>query len=78
MNTEQQKRLADAPELYRGWIRRAYEQKAAPRQAIKAFCLQCTGYMRKDVAGCTALGCPLWMYRPYQHGEDEDGEEAAT
>ena len=74
LNAAQQQRIEDASELYRPAIRRAYEAKASPRAAIKAFCLQCVGYVRKDITECSALACPLWAYRPYQ-GAGEDGEE---
>ena len=80
MNEDQKRRLADAPVLYRPIIREAYTlspaRRASPRRAIKAFCLQCVGYVRKDVTECTAIACPLWHYRPYQAGdepEDDDG-----
>jgi hypothetical protein len=43
--------------------------KASPRMAIKAFCLECCGWQRKEVRLCTGLACPLWAYRPF--AEDE-------
>jgi len=55
-----------------GILKRAYAGSASPRQAIKAFCLQCVGYQRQDVAGCTAVACPLHKYRPYQRGDEGD------
>jgi hypothetical protein len=42
--------------------------KASPRVAIKAFCLECVGWNRPEVARCTATACPLWMYRPFRRG----------
>jgi hypothetical protein len=45
---------------------KALKGVASPRQAIKAFCMACTGYVRADVAGCTAFRCALWMHRPFQ------------
>ena len=71
---EQERRVAGASDKYRGVVRRAYAGAASPRTAIKAFCLQCVGYMREDVARCTALACPLHGYRPYQRGEGDGGE----
>ena len=76
MNEEQVSRLADCPAATRAVLRRAYQKKGAPRGAIKAFCMQCVGYVRADVAHCTALGCPLWMWRPYQKGAEDEHEDA--
>ena len=33
---------------------------------VKAQCLACVGYSRKEVRDCTAPWCSLWPYRPYQ------------
>jgi hypothetical protein len=60
------KRLSEASELYRPLLKKAYEGTASPRQAIKAFCLQCVGYERDSITHCTSLGCPIFMFRPYQ------------
>jgi hypothetical protein len=71
-----EKRVAEAGELYRGVVRRAFAGVAPPRQAIRAQCLICVGYVRKDIAECSGFSCPLWKYRPYQEGgveEDQDG-----
>ena len=72
MNQQQKDRVADAPASCRALVRRAYESTASPRGAIKAFCLQCVGYERKDVTRCTASACPLFAYRPYQKGAEDD------
>ena len=56
----------DAPSKL-GVFRRVYSSTAAPREAIKAKCLECCCM---DVAGireCTATACALWGFRPYQH-----------
>lgn len=70
MTPEQQQRLDAAPDSVQGILRRAYEggSRAA---GVKAFCLHCVGYNRADVRDCTARGCPLHPYRPYQQGSDE-------
>ena len=72
MNPKQTERLSEAPILYQPVVKRAYSGNSRTA-AIKAFCLQCVGYVRKDVTCCAAQGCPLWLYRPYQtEDEDED------
>lgn len=74
LNAKQRAALDTTSELYIRIVKRAYEGKASPRSAIKAFCLQCVGYIRKDVTNCTAEACPLYAYRPYQHGDEEEGK----
>ena len=58
--------------LYEGIVKRAKRGTASPRQAIKAFCLTCVGFIRKDIKNCTADECPLHKYRPYQDDADAD------
>ena len=61
----------EVPELYKAGYIRALSGGGSPRSAIKAFCLYCVGYVRKDVTDCQARNCPLWAFRPYQKGEDK-------
>jgi len=53
----------DVPVLYRGIAANATRSRAA---AVKLFCLECVGYVRRDVTNCTAPLCPLYRWRPYQ------------
>lgn len=78
MNDRQKQELATVGPMYAGIVQRAYEGKASPRGAIKAFCLYCTGYERAEVTNCTSLACPLYPYRPYQKdaADDESVAEA--
>lgn len=76
LNPTQQSRVADAPERIRGILTRAYSGQSRAA-GLKAFCLQCVGYVRKDVRDCTAEGCPLFPYRPYQVPGELEAEEAA-
>ena len=66
------------PRAYRGVIQKAFDGVASPRQAIKAKCLDCGGFMRAEVAHCQVIHCPLWPYRPYQRGEDDAEQEVAA
>ena len=70
----QQAAVADAPELYRASLSRALGGSASPRGAIKAFCLQCTGFVRSDITKCSARACALYAYRPYQ--DDREGNDS--
>lgn len=58
----------DVPALYQGIAVAATRSRAA---AVKLFCLECVGYIRKDVTECTATKCSLFRWRPYQSGDDE-------
>jgi len=59
------KKLAAMPAVYQTGYLRAVSGRS-PKAAIKAFCLECVGWQRADVADCTALACPLWSYRPFR------------
>jgi hypothetical protein len=59
------KRLADMPKSARNTYLRAMGGRS-PRAGIKAFCNECCGWQRAEVARCTALACPLYPYRPFQ------------
>lgn len=59
-------KLADCSPMFRPVMVKAYSGEASPRNAIKAMCLECTGYDREVIRGCTGYSCPLWTYRPYQ------------
>lgn len=65
--------IEECPSAYRPTMKRAFEgnSKAA---AIKAMCLACTGWLRAEVRNCSARGCPLWPYRPYQGDSGKDGK----
>lgn len=56
--------VRDVPIKYRKLYGRTQTGKASPRQAIKMQCVECTGYVRKEVTMCTDTQCPLYKYRP--------------
>lgn len=64
--TRIRKRAAEMPVSARNGYLRAARGKASPRAAIKAFCLECVGFDRAAITGCTADCCPLFLYRPFQ------------
>ena len=81
-----EKRAADVPISARGGYVRSALGEAPPRQAIKAFCLECVYWIRSEVTQCTALACPLYEYRPFagkrdespaNEGVEDDGSEKA-
>ena len=65
LTAKQTEYIAAAPVLSRSLVQRAFEVSASPRQAIKAMCLTCCHYDRKEVEHCTVQICPRWGYRPY-------------
>jgi hypothetical protein len=46
------------------------QRRISPQQAIKNFCNDCVGGIRQDITNCTSFKCPLYIYRPYQKGEE--------
>jgi len=56
------RRLAEMPPKYRGIYKRAMTGKSR-KAALRAFCLECCGWQRVEVARCTAPACPLFPYR---------------
>jgi hypothetical protein len=71
MTPAQQAEFEQVPKLYKPLFLRAYEGKSKTA-AIKAFCLACTGFLRAEVANCSARGCALHPYRPYQSGDEDE------
>ena len=71
LTEHQLEEIEHAPVLYRGILKRAYQGKASPREAIKAMCLMCHGYEdRERITDCTAYACALHAFRPYQRAQD--------
>ena len=66
-------RTSQMPKASIATYRKATRGKASPRVAIKAFCMECVGWNRAEVTECTALACPLWMYRPFQREGRNNG-----
>ena len=67
----QQAVVAEAPSSCKGVMERAFTGNSRTA-AIKAFCLRCVGYSRAEITACTAYGCPLHPYRPYQDPAETD------
>ena len=59
-----EKKLKEIPESCRKLTRKAIKGECSPRSAIKAFCYECIGYVRKELENCTSPLCPLFEYRP--------------
>lgn len=46
------------------------QKRTSPMMAIKAFCNECVGGIKADITNCSAPNCNLYIYRPYQKGEE--------
>jgi hypothetical protein len=66
--------ISEAPESAQNTLRRAFSGDASPRQAIKAQCLTCTGFLRESIKNCTGFSCPLWLYRPFTNQSRTEDE----
>jgi len=50
-------------------------QQGSRTAAVKLNCLECSGYVTKEVRLCGITTCALWAFRPYQ-GKPEQDEDA--
>ena len=73
LNQRQLKALDECPALYRATLERAFAGKSKVA-GIRGFCLTCVGFLRKEITNCSAQGCPLWPFRPYQGKESAENE----
>ena len=54
------------PVKYAGIMARARSGTATRAGAIKARCIECTGYDRSLAVDCCVPDCPLYKYNPYR------------
>lgn len=52
------------PPKYRGIFEKAYSGSSRTT-ALKAKCLECCCFQKRQVETCKSRSCPLWNYRPY-------------
>lgn len=62
---EQRETISRAPQTMRKNLIMAFTGKSRGA-AIRAKCLECSNWDRKEVRNCLIPGCPLWQYRPYR------------
>ena len=60
------KRRAEMPDIYRANYDTAMDGRSR-KAAVKALCLECTGWQRTEITKCTAPACPLHPYRPFKN-----------
>jgi len=67
-------RRAQMPRKYRRLYGRAIGGRSL-RSCINAQCLECCGWVSKEVAFCSDTACQLWAVRPYRSsGSTRDGD----
>jgi hypothetical protein len=68
-----QRRLAGVPKQYRRLYLSTLDGTATRGQCIKAMCMDCMGWQRKEVAGCNSSACPLHRVRPFRQSPRKRG-----
>ncbi len=58
------RRMKDIPKMYRKIYEKAVTGQSKPA-AIKAFCLECVCWQKKEIIHCTSVVCPLYSVRPF-------------
>ena len=59
-------RLKSMPERFRKQYLTVISTAGGPKQAIRAFCLECVGWSASEVRNCQGFACPLYMHRPFK------------
>ena len=82
MNVGRESQIAEhrtqIPRKYRGLYDRAVRGRSL-RACINAQCLECVGWVSKEITLCTDRACPLWAVRPYRDsGSGRDGHLIGT
>lgn len=57
------------PEIYHALYEKAISGKSYAA-VVKARCLDCCAWQRKEVSLCPAVECPAWAKRPYQKASE--------
>ena len=64
-------RRTEIPRRYRGVYDKAVQGKSR-KAAMRAFCLECCGWIAQEVRRCTDQACPFHRYRPHQKKDEGD------
>lgn len=66
LSEKQKKYLKNVPDIYKKGVEVSFTVPKQRSVAIKAKCLDCSGFQRTEVRDCTITTCSLWLVRPYQ------------
>jgi hypothetical protein len=69
-----EKRAAAVPEHHRKLYLRTVAGVASRPEVLKARCLDCCAWQKREVILCTARGCPSWVSRPWRESARETAE----
>jgi len=69
------KRLNQIPEFLKTFFYKAMKNENSKTIAIKAKCLDCSCYQKKEVTLCPSIYCPLYKFRPYQKPDETEADE---
>ena len=61
-----ERQAAAVPEHFRKLFLRAAVGLASRGEVLKARCLDCCAWQKREVILCTARGCPSWVSRPWR------------
>jgi hypothetical protein len=53
------------PKTYKWLWYKCFAGVSTRPEAIKAKCIDCSGYIKEEIIECTVKTCPLWNHRPY-------------
>ena len=56
---------------------KAFSGESSALNAIRAKCLDCSCWQRDEITHCRVLRCPLWKWRPYQPGAQDEADTAS-
>lgn len=71
------KQAAAVPEHHRKLYLRAAVGLANRPEVMRAKCLDCCAWQKREVILCTARGCPSWAVRPWRERARETAEAEA-
>jgi hypothetical protein len=60
------RRLPEVPRCYRQLYLKVVSGQGTRSQCIKAHCLECVGWDKKEVAHCASTACGLYRFRPFK------------
>jgi hypothetical protein len=66
------RRSPNVPIQHRPLYLKVLTGKPTRTDAVKAFCLECVGWAKKEVANCSSIACPLHSFRPFQSVKVEE------
>lgn len=70
LSAEQLRFVASVPMASRVRAKRSLRGELSPRQAIRAHCLSCSGFVRAEAKACQVVLCALLPLNPWKAGDE--------